>query len=249
MPKSKNVAAQVWRVFIPGSYEVGDIIECDSETFHFLHRVLRKKTSDKVEVLNTQGLVAKAVITKATAREMSLEVIDCKRFPRAELQVTAIQAVISFDAMSWMVEKLTEMGVDHIHFYDADRGQHKLEEKKLEKLRRVSLQALRQCGNPYLPEIKIFTSLDAAMEHDLSAHYLYFDETSDRNFSSFFDHSLKGNLSYVIGPESSLSKEERTLLEEKNITAYRLIDNVLRAETACIAACATIRVGFYQKAP
>ena len=66
-------------------------------------------------------------------------------------------ALIKFDRFEWMIEKATELGVAEIVPFEAARSERGLERaahKRVERWRRIALEASQQSRRARLPEVR-----------------------------------------------------------------------------------------------
>ena len=145
-------------------------------------------------------------------------------------EITIGYALVKGQRPEWITQKLTELGVDAIVPFAADRGVARWDEaratKNHERLVRVSREAAMQSRRVHLPVIEPFSS---------------FNDVVSRQSVALADAAGEppslAHPAMLIGPEGGWSIAER-----EGRTQIRLTSTVLRAETAAIAA-ATLLVG------
>ncbi len=127
------------------------------------------------------------------------------------------------DKLEWAVQKLTEVGVDHIWLLLAERSQTGKDGAKVnyERLRKIILEAASQARRPRLCILHELTSLKDAYPEISKMGPVAFAEPGQGQFSSRL-------CSILIGPEGGWSKEELALSENH----ISLSDGILRVETA-----------------
>jgi 16S rRNA (uracil1498-N3)-methyltransferase len=132
------------------------------------------------------------------------------------------------DKPELVVQKLTELGVDRIVPFFAERSVVRWDEaraqRNLERLRRVAREAAMQSRRLTLPALT-----DVASVASIGAQGFV---RADRGGAPL---SLRSP-SIAIGPEGGWSDDERTSMPD----SVGLADTVLRAETAAIAAAAVL---------
>jgi len=181
---------------------------------------LRLRDGDQLTVGDGQGAWAECVM----AGEPRL-VSAVRRVPPPTHRLTVAFALIKGGRPEMAVQKLTELGIDRIVPFTADRSIVKWDAQKsrrnVERFRRVVEEAVMQCRRAWLPvvdEIKQFDDMlkfaDCAIA-DMSGRPL---ESSDRVL--------------MVGPEGGWSDRERAA----QLPKVKLASPVLRAETAAIAA-------------
>ena len=141
--------------------------------------------------------------------------------------VTVAFAPTKGDRPEWVIQKLTEIGVDRIVplrtsrsvvRWDGERGA-----KAVERLRRVAREASAQCRRPWLPEVTDVSRLDEVAE--LAGAPLALTDAGG-TAPDLGRHVL------AIGPEGGWDDNERTAFG----AAVGLGPTVLRAETAAVVA-------------
>jgi 16S rRNA (uracil1498-N3)-methyltransferase len=149
------------------------------------------------------------------------------RQPRVAPEITVAFAPTKGDRPEWVVQKLTELGVDRIvpiwtvrsvvRWEGAERGQ-----RATDKLSRVAREAAAQCRRTWLPEVGPVTTLDDLAAVCGSAPRL----ACPGGVSPTLDHPV-----VAVGPEGGWDPDELARFG----VGVGLGPNVLRAETAAVA--------------
>jgi len=174
----------------------------------------------------------------------SIDSIDKKTFighithtEKQQFKTQNLKSIISLpnrrDKAELIVQKLTEIGVSQIIFAPSDRSIiHTANEKKLDRLHTIALEACEQSYGRHLPEISIASSLtDYCDTHPWC--YLVCDiPKKDQTYNL----ELKTYNSIVVGPEWWRSDREQQFFNTKNYHTLWLGSTVLRMETAAIVA-------------
>ena len=72
------------------------------------------------------------------------------------MEIILCAALVKFDHFEWMIEKATELGVAEIVPVEAvrsDKGLEKAAQKRLERWRRIALEASQQARRAFLPVV------------------------------------------------------------------------------------------------
>jgi 16S rRNA (uracil1498-N3)-methyltransferase len=118
-------------------------------------------------------------------------------------------------------------------------------EKKVERWRRISLEALKQCGRRRLVEIAMpltladfLTAVSERVRNDESQDaVIFFNERGGALIKDALDQLIsKGDVTALIGPEGGWSDGEIEYLNGRGCLAVTLGRRVLRTETAAVAA-------------
>jgi len=214
----------------------------DGSEFHHLAHVLRGKAGDEIELVNGRGDIASARIEKMDKKSASLRILHLENHPKPYPLLFAAIAFLRMEKLDWAIEKATELGADTIVLFPAEHCEKKqISDHQIERLRHLSIAAMKQCGRLYLPTINIFSSLEKVLEID--AYALFGDV--DPNASLLEKIPNKSQILFITGPERGFSNREEILLKQK-AKGVRLHLNILRAETAPIVALSILSQCFQQ---
>jgi 16S rRNA (uracil1498-N3)-methyltransferase len=213
-----------------------------------LSRVLRARTGQEFDI-SAEGHVRRGRIISITEDRVDFELGE--EIPvQAEVPVTVWLAVFKFDRMEWAIEKCTELGAARIVPLIAARTDAHLSsaaEKRVERWRRLALQASEQSRRIAPPEIAAPVKLKrevlavegtrillAESERQLTLR----DALQQYISPSEEDTAPQTMINMAIGPEGGWTPAELKLFEECGWLAASLGNTILRAETAAIAALA-----------
>ena len=159
-------------------------------------------------------------------------------------ELRLILAIYKFDRMEWALEKCVELGVKSIQpLISARTDVHlvKASAKRVERWKRLALQASEQSRRSTLPEVKAPIRFDAL--RDAGGHRIVLAETEGHE--ALADVLLAGQIpeddqstTIAIGPEGGWTGEELRWFADAGWDAASLGPTILRAETAAIAAVA-----------
>jgi len=217
----------------------------DREAHHAL-RVLRVRRGDRLTVLDGAGHDFLCEVQESDRDTVRLTVIEKHFQPASPTQITLLQAVPKGKTMEVIVQKATELGTFRIvpmltervvtHLQDQD-GEH-----KAEKWRSVAVEAIKQCGSPWLPEVEAPLTLDQffarneAFELPLIAS-LASPSRSARDYFRAFQarhNRLPRSVCVWIGPEGDFTPVETAAIESHGALPITLGRLILRADTAAI---------------
>ncbi|MEO6318108.1 MAG: RsmE family RNA methyltransferase [Acidimicrobiales bacterium] len=153
-------------------------------------------------------------------------------------------ALVKGDKPELVVQKLTELGVDLIVPFRADRSIVRWDSAKAakagERLRAVARSAAEQCRRPWLPEVGDITDLDALLGAVGPVGPIALADRTGGPPS--LDHPF-----VLIGPEGGWTDEERVAAGRRGAPRVVVGAHVLRAETAAVtvgALLTALRAGF-----
>lgn len=214
----------------------------ESDSQHAV-RVLRMKEGEQIEVIDGQGHLFKCVLVDAHPKHAQIEILDRVDLPLSWSQQIAVAVAPTkhIDRMEWMVEKLTEIGVNRIIPLLCQRSERK--EIKAERLRKIAVSAMKQSLKSVLPEISDMTPIRNVVNEFASwqRFVAYCDkDTPRRNLAQTYTPMT--NAIVMIGPEGDFSPAEINATITAGWQPVTLGDNRLRTETAAVVACDTFHI-------
>jgi 16S rRNA (uracil1498-N3)-methyltransferase len=228
----------------PGAWggEGGAHAELDEAAAHHAG-VKRLAIGDVVRLTSGSGRRARGTISALGKRRLTIAlegpVEQVAPLPRVELWAP----VGDRERMLWLAEKAVELGATTWRpiVYRRSRSVSPRGEGDAfhEKLRLRMVSALEQCGGAWLPEIETETTLDAALSASAGVMGLLLDAEGPRLAS--LDGSILAPVAIALGPEGGLEAAERDAFVGAGWRPASLGANVLRFETAGIAALAVVR--------
>ena len=145
--------------FEPDFMESEDVILLDEVESHHLSKVLRLQTGDSIEALDGQGNQYLTEINRMDRKCVELRVVD-KKFS-APLQPAFRLAVALPKGNRWedLIRPLTELGAAQLTPLITDHSESKNATKKqdvkIQKWKKIAIDACKQSGNPWLPHFDL----------------------------------------------------------------------------------------------
>ena len=205
-----------------------------------LVRVLRKNVGDRIFVTDGNELMYEAIIARIGKADTHCTIAAMHRKynePTNEvaLAVSLLKNPARFD---YLVEKTTELGVRTILPISCEHTISHSE--KHERLEKIALSAMKQCGRSWFPRIQPLQTIQAVIDN--SQHYqlkFILHEKIDPFHSAASELKFHDNvhtLLIVVGPEGGFSDAELTLAVQSGFKAISLGTRRLRTETAAVVA-------------
>ena len=202
-----------------------------------LIRVLRARVGREFDIV-VSGIVRRGKVANIGDHKVEFELGEEVK-SASGANVTLLLAIFKFDRMEWAVEKCTELGVSKIVPVIARRtGTHLVQAaiKRVERWRRVALQAAEQSRRTGPPEISDPMKLnDAAVLTGASRIVLSESEQGTR-IQDLIKTGQNAEILLAIGPEGGWTQVELELFAHNGWDSATLGETILRAETAAIAA-------------
>jgi 16S rRNA (uracil1498-N3)-methyltransferase len=245
----------------------GGVLVLDGSEGHHAATVRRSRVGEAVLVADGAGRLARCVVEAVGAREVTLRVTDVERVAPALPRLVLVQALAKGGRDELAVETATELGVDAVVPWQAERSVVVWAGERGERSRRkweaVARAAAKQARRPVVPEIRPTVSTaalaaairDAPATGDSSARptmVLVLDEEAPDPLTSVAvpPAGLGGEIWVVVGPEGGIAGDELDVLACAGALAVRLGPNVLRSSSAGAAALAVLsaRLGRWGRA-
>jgi 16S rRNA (uracil1498-N3)-methyltransferase len=219
---------------------------------HHLVAVNRARTGDTVTAFDGRGAEWICTLTEADKRSARLQVRFAQKAKPLPYQITLGQALPKGGFMDDIVRKATELGAARIVPLESERTQVHLADdrtdRKIEKWQNAALEAAKQCGNPWLPEIlpvaRAGDFVAAAQGYDLKLiASLQAGAKSLKTVLAGFA-SAHGRrpvkVVWLIGPEGDFSAAELIQAQGFGFEPITLGPLVLRCETAAVYALSVL---------
>lgn len=213
------------------------------ETRH-LRDVLRLKIGDKVQVFDGAGKEFLCEIESISKKETVLKIIEeiVPFTPMSNLDLTLAVALLKGEKFDLVVQKSVELGVSRLAPINTKRADVKLKdsEKKIERWRKIALEAAKQCGRADLMKIENLSNFEEFIKTSDGAKILF----SERNGESFSWIKSGKKINAVIGSEGGWEDSEIEFAKANGFQIVTLKGRILRAETAAIAIAAVLQNRF-----
>ena len=245
-----------YRSFLfPAASVSEDCITLDSRESHHLVRVLRAKKGTSVEVLDGKGTHYFGTIEVLDARAVVIAINSVKKVAKPELRVVLLQSESKGKTMDFILRMATEIGVAAIQPVFTDQGDHIV--SKIEKRSLTMIEACKQCGLGYVPELLEPCRLQEWLKGNFytdgsgSLRLVASLQEGSQPLLEVLNSSLKkiNEVIVAVGPVGDFSVAEYSLLRDADFKAVRLGANILRVETATTYLLSVIDQAFRVRSP
>lgn len=213
------------------------------ETRH-LRDVLRLKENDKVQVFDGAGREFSCEIQNIGKKETQLKIVEqiSPNAPESSLDLTLAVALLKGEKFDLVVQKAVELGVIKLVPLNTKRADVKLKdaEKKVERWRKIALEACKQSGRAALMRIEMPSDFAKFIETADGVKILF----AERDGTSFSAIEKTEKLTAIVGAEGGWETSEIEAARRKGFQIITLGGRILRAETAAIAAAAVLQNRF-----
>ncbi|MGA2092037.1 MAG: RsmE family RNA methyltransferase [Sedimentisphaerales bacterium] len=215
--------------------------------------VLRLGPGDKVELFDGAGALATAVISGIRRNIITLDIEQIRRIdpPKSRRIIIAV-SVPKGERFDWLIEKLTELGVERICPVIFERTvRQPTNPKALDRWLNLAISAAKQCKRLFLPQIDPPANLHNCLEsikkdtptcpERSRGDCRIIAGAASADYPSLAAQSFGQNdVAAFIGPEGGLTENEESLLKSQGAQFVRLSDTILRTETAAISLAAIL---------
>lgn len=218
--------------------------------------VQRKARGERVDVVDGEGLRLRCVVEQADAGHVTLLVQEVALDPAPDVVVTLVQALAKGDRDEMAIEAATEVGVDRVVPWQAERSVVVWRGERAAKSRARWLGTVRtatkQARRARLPEVALPVDSRGLAEHvgevvaaGGRAIVLHEEATTALADVPLPDPAPTGSAGapevlVVVGPEGGISEREVEALTGAGAVAARLGPHVLRTSTAGPVAIALL---------
>jgi len=234
------------RFYIAPEHWNPDALKLSESEAHHARDVLRMKRGDRAVLFNGRGREITAEIADLAADEIRLRRLQETETPPLRCRITLGQAIPKGKNMDLIVQKAVEIGAAEIAPLISERTIVDLDAKEAEqkqaKWQQIAIEAAKQCGQNWLPQVHAPRKLKDFFSHtgnfDLrligslqpDAIHLekiladYTDQHRDR----------PRNVLMLVGPEGDFTPAELALAKTNGCLPITLGPIILRVETAAI---------------
>jgi 16S rRNA (uracil1498-N3)-methyltransferase len=221
--------------------------ELDQEEMHHLVRVRRVRVGEAVEILNGRGHVGRARVESVDKRVAQLKMESVDYIPEPPLQVNLLVALPKGKTFPTLLHKAVELGVWAITPLVTENIEVALEraDDKRERWEAVLVEALKQSGNPWLPELHAPVDLKDYLNRGNERQLLCAALQPDAQpLWKLLQGALQpdGLVDVFVGPEGDFSDAEYARLREASCLFCSLGPLVLKVETAASLVVGTLQV-------
>ena len=121
-----------------------------------LSRVRRAKVGDKIVAFNGDGLDYNLEITEITKDKVMCQILSkTPNKANDSNNITVYLSMLKNEALTTTIDHLAELNVKEVKLFKSDFSVAVIDEKKLEKLNNISIQASKQCERADIMKVSI----------------------------------------------------------------------------------------------
>jgi 16S rRNA (uracil1498-N3)-methyltransferase len=228
------------RIFIKENLQQNALVTLSKEHYHYLAKVLRLKTGDKIFIFNQNEGEFEGIIF-----EKQIRILHLIKSPQDFLPSKNIKLVFSIpkkDACHDILYNCTGAGANE--FFPITTKHSVVHGFNLERAEKICTEAAEQSERISVPKINPPQSLEKFLSLiSKDSKLIFCDEKIKGSSNNLGNINKKDEIFILIGPEGGFSSNEREkILALSNTIRVSLGENILTAETACVCACFLINM-------
>lgn len=227
------------RFYAPPAQWTGERVVLDEAEGRHASEVMRLRAGDRICVFDGCGTEGEVLLSVAGRRGVE-GVLEVRRtLAPPSLRLTLVQALPKGKLFEWILEKAVELGVSRVVPVLSERTVVQLDaaerERKQTKWERVAIEASKQCGRSFLPEVAAPVALSAFLRSEPARFGLTGSLHPGRRPLGEVVHApLNGEVCVFVGPEGDFTGGEMEAMREWGALPVSLGPLVLRVETAAL---------------
>jgi len=234
------------RFYLPSAGSSGNSLRLDGREAHHALHVLRLKRGETVTVLDGAGGQYLCTVENAAKDALQLTVRERSALPAPPSTITLLVAIPKGKLIESIIQKAVELGAHRIVPLLTDRVITQLDdegaEHKREKWQQVAIEAIKQCGAPWLPTVEAPVDISAyfARKESIELSLIGSLQTERKHPRAWFQEfqqqhgRLPHSVAVWIGPEGDFTLAELQRIEVTGARPITLGPLTLRVETAAI---------------
>jgi 16S rRNA (uracil1498-N3)-methyltransferase len=221
-----------------------DVIVLDGPEGRHAAVVVRLRAGERVDVSDGLGSLLECEVASVASMSLRLNVLTRTKVAPPAPRLVVVQALPKGDRGETACEVLTEVGVDEIVPWSADRSivewRGARGDKALDRWRSTARAAAKQSRRAWLPVISpLATTAEVAERLRAATLGVVLHESATTPLAGL-DVPAAGEIVVVIGPEGSITDGELAVFASAGAAAYRLGSSILRTSTAGVVAAAVL---------
>lgn len=229
---------------VPPGGLTSDVVVLSGPEGHHAAAVRRLRPGERADVSDGSGTLAECTVASTTRDSVTLRVRSVRLVPAPDPTITVVQALPKGDRAELAVELMTEVGVDSIIAWSAERSVTRWHgdraERALSKWQATAREASKQSRRAWIPQVTGPARLPDITDLVRTAACAVVLEADAATPLSALPLPSTGNILLIVGPEGGISLAERTALTDAGAAEARLGPTVLRTSTAGSIATALL---------
>jgi 16S rRNA (uracil1498-N3)-methyltransferase len=208
------------------------------------------KAGERLLLFDGRGHEYEGVIERYIREGAVVKLTETNRIHQNPVAITLFQSLTKADAMDFIMEKATELGVERIVPFSSIRSVVKVPKEKIPakcaRWQKIAREAARKCGRPRIPEVAGIETFDdiLRMPRKEGLNLIFWEEEKTTAVKQIFrqEKALQAvTFSVIIGPEGGFAAEEVARAVEQGFTSVSFGRQILKVDTAVMAVLTVIQ--------
>ncbi|KTR96711.1 16S rRNA methyltransferase [Microbacterium testaceum] len=226
------------------SAEPGDVVTLRGSEAHHASTVRRVRVDEAVTLGDGRGAWLAGLVIAASPQQVDVRITGRDDVPAPSPRFVLVQALAKGDRDELAIQAATELGVDAIMPWQANRCVSRWDakaEKGLARWRTIVREAAKQAHRAWIPEVDALVRTADLVRLAATSRVLVLEPSASARLTATAAEASDGrDVVLVVGPEGGITPDELSALEGAGARLVRLGDTVLRTSTAGAAAISVL---------
>jgi 16S rRNA (uracil1498-N3)-methyltransferase len=217
----------------------GDEVVLTGPEAHHAAAVRRVRVDEPVTLGDGAGVWLEGACVQVSPREVVVRVTARTTHPSPSPRLVLVQALAKGDRDELAIQAATELGVDLIIPWQAERSVSRWDgkvDKQLARWRTIVREAAKQAHRAWVPSVTEPVTSRQLAGRAASERMLVLEPSASAPLTQVDLRAMGADVTFVVGPEGGITPAELELLVDAGAQTVRLGESVLRTSTAGAAA-------------
>ncbi len=223
------------RLYFSNKLASGIVVKLSENQSHYIKNVIRLNEGDRISLFNSKDGEWDTIILSHKKDFTEIKIDKLSKPRKEENNIWLAFSPIKKIPQDFMLQKTTELGIQKFIPLICERSV--VREINIKRAKKILIEASEQSNRISVPEFKEIQSLENFINNfDKNGKLVFCDiNCNTNNLKNISTKKLP--ICILIGPEGDFSEKERQLIvDNKKTISVSLANNILRSETAAIAA-------------
>ena len=225
--------------------QVGQSVSLAGEESRHATQVRRIRVGEVVLISDGAGTAVRGPVTVSDKTGLTISVSEVLREPPRPVRYVAVQALAKGDRAELAVETLTELGVDEIIPWQADRSVVRWApdrvERGLTRWRATAREAAKQSRRLRVPTVSLPTTTAELVQRIEQTQLTLVLHEDAEQFLATTPVPASGEVMFIVGPVGGLTDDEVAEFVAAGGKSVLVSDAVLRTSSAGVVALAQLQ--------
>lgn len=225
--------------YIPQDQIKDDEVSISGLEHHHLRNVLRIGSNEKIRIIDGIGTVYIAKVLHTDSELSCAKILNQVYYEKKTPKITLFQVIPKNDKMTLILQKTTELGVNKIIPIITARSLQEPSKNRFERWQNIVISATKQSKRVWLPILCDLMSFEEFLKsiQSYTLCLFFWENEKEQHIKSVLQQTSNvKSIAVIVGPEGGFTDKEANDAIESGCIPVSLGSNILRTETAAIAA-------------